>query len=95
VDAGSVTADNFRPFSYDSTENLVTTLIRQYGGTLTEVDTTQTGKGYVNFNNEKTIQAKSSRKGEPNEKNTILDPLTADAYFFHDSVRQRRDITIH
>jgi multiple sugar transport system substrate-binding protein len=57
VDAGSVTADNFRPFSYDSTENLVTTLIRQYGGTLTEVDTTQTGKGYVNFNNEKTIQA--------------------------------------
>ena len=57
LDATNVTKDNFRPFSYDSTENLVTTLIRQYGGTLTEVDKTQTGKGYVNFNNEKTYAA--------------------------------------
>ncbi|MDR0934835.1 MAG: extracellular solute-binding protein [Erysipelotrichaceae bacterium] len=40
----------FRPFSYDSTENLFTTLLRQYGGSLTQVDTTKTGKGYVNFN---------------------------------------------
>lgn len=40
----------FRPFSYDSTENLITTLLRQYGGALTEIDTTKTGKGYVSFN---------------------------------------------
>ncbi|MDY0177711.1 MAG: extracellular solute-binding protein, partial [Erysipelotrichia bacterium] len=49
-------ADKFRPFSYDSTENLVTTLIRQYGGELTTIDATQTGKGYVNFNDADTKQ---------------------------------------
>ncbi len=46
----------FRPFSYDSTENLFTTLIRQFGGTLTQVDTTKTGKGYVNFNDDSNRQ---------------------------------------
>lgn len=57
IDALAVTPDTFRPFSYDSTENLVTTLIRQYGGTLTTVDKTQTGKGYINFNNSITVEA--------------------------------------
>lgn len=52
-DAHEVTDMNkFRPFSYDSTENLFTTLLRQFGGTLTEVDKTKTGKGYVSFNDD-------------------------------------------
>lgn len=42
----------FRPFSYDSTENLFTTLLRQYGGAITEIDKTKTGRGYVNFNDD-------------------------------------------
>lgn len=52
-----VTEQSFRPFSYDSTSNLVITLIRQYGGTLTEVDPNITGKGYIAFDNEKTVAA--------------------------------------
>ena len=57
----SVTEDNFRLFSYDSTENLFITLVRQFGGTYTELDKTKTGKGYAVFNDEpyraKTLEA--------------------------------------
>lgn len=60
-DASAVTEENFHFFSYDSTENLFISLVRQYGGTYTEVDTTKTGKGYAVFNDEgnkeKTLEA--------------------------------------
>lgn len=42
--------DEFRFFSYDSTENMFITLIRQYGSVYTEVDTEKTGVGYAAFN---------------------------------------------
>ncbi|MCR5505709.1 MAG: extracellular solute-binding protein [Bacilli bacterium] len=51
----------FHFISYDSTENLFITLVRQYGGTYTEVDKTKTGVGYAVFNDaehkEKTLAA--------------------------------------
>ena len=47
-----VSADDFRPFTYDSTANLFISLVRQYGAQYTEVDKTATGKGYVVFNDE-------------------------------------------
>lgn len=50
MDMTKVTADSFRPFSYDSTANLFITLCRQYGASYTEVDTTKTGRGYAVFN---------------------------------------------
>lgn len=49
-DATAVTSDNFHFFSYDSTENLMITLIKQFGGTFTEIDKTRPGKGYAVFN---------------------------------------------
>ena len=55
--------DSFRLLSYDSTANLFITLIRQFGGTYTEIDKTVNGKGYVAFNDEayraKTLEAMS------------------------------------
>lgn len=52
---------DFHLLSYDSTENLFITLVRQFGGTYTELDKTQTGKGYAAFNDEayraKTLEA--------------------------------------
>lgn len=53
----AVTEQSFRPFSYDSTSNLVITLIRQFGGTLTEVDPNVTGKGYIAFDSQNTVDA--------------------------------------
>ncbi len=54
-------ADKFHFFSYDSTANLFITLVRQFGGTYTEIDKTKTGVGYVAFNDkaykEKTLEA--------------------------------------
>lgn len=51
----------FHFISYDSTENLFITLVRQYGGTYTEIDKTKTGVGYAAFNDadkkEKTLEA--------------------------------------
>ena len=53
--------DSFRLLSYDSTANLFITLVRQYGGTYTELDKSVNGKGYVAFNDanykEKTLEA--------------------------------------
>ena len=48
-DAKQVTADTFHLLSYDSTENLFITLVRQFGGTFTEIDPKETGKGYAVF----------------------------------------------
>jgi ABC-type glycerol-3-phosphate transport system substrate-binding protein len=60
-DAKQVTAENFHLLSYDSTENLFITLVRQFGGHFTEVDPKETGKGYAVFadanNKEKTLAA--------------------------------------
>ena len=60
-DAKQVTADNFHLLSYDSTENLFITLVRQFGGNFTEVDPKETGKGYAVFadanNKDKTLAA--------------------------------------
>ena len=61
-DAKAVTSkDKFRLLSYDSTANLFITLIRQYGGTYTELDKSVNGKGYVAFNDaaykDKTLEA--------------------------------------
>ena len=42
--------DEFRFFSYDSTENMFITLIRQFGGKFTEIDKERTGVGYAVFN---------------------------------------------
>lgn len=47
---GVPTADDFRLLSYDSTENLFITLVRQFGGTYTELDKTTNGRGYAAFN---------------------------------------------
>ena len=43
---------SFHLISYDSTENMFITLVRQYGGTYTEVDKTKTGVGYAVFNDD-------------------------------------------
>ena len=48
--SGVATESEFRLFSYDSTENLFITLVRQFGGTYTELDKTATGRGYAVFN---------------------------------------------
>ena len=61
-DVKAVTSkDKFRLLSYDSTANLFITLIRQYGGTYTELDKSVNGKGYVAFNDaaykDKTLEA--------------------------------------
>ena len=45
----SVTEDDFRPFTYDSTANLFITLVRQYGANYTEVDKTHAGRGFATF----------------------------------------------
>jgi len=54
-------ADDFRFLSYDSTPNLFITLIRQFGGTYTELDKNVNLKGYAAFNDkkyrEKTLEA--------------------------------------
>jgi multiple sugar transport system substrate-binding protein len=46
-DFSTVTADSFRPLSYDSQSNFFITACRQWGGKYTEVDN---GKGYLAFN---------------------------------------------
>ena len=61
-DAKAVTSKYaFRLLSYDSTANLFITLIRQFGGTYTELDKSVNGKGYVAFNDaaykDKTLEA--------------------------------------
>lgn len=53
LDFKSVTVDNFKILSYNSTDNWFITGVRQWGGTYTEVDTA-TRKGYVAFDNEYT-----------------------------------------
>ena len=53
LDLTGVTADTFRFISYDSTDNFFITLVRQFGGTYTEIDKTKTGVGYAAFNDEK------------------------------------------
>ena len=54
-------ADKFHMLSYDSTENLFITLVRQFGGTYTELDKAVNGKGYAAFNDadkkDKTLEA--------------------------------------
>ena len=52
----------FKPFSYDSQANLFITSTRQGGGTYTEIDKA-TGKGYMAFNNEKTVESLTYLKG--------------------------------
>ena len=47
---GVASEDDFRLLSYDSTENLFITLVRQFGGTYTELDKSINGKGYAAFN---------------------------------------------
>ena len=49
INLTSVTEDDFRPFTYDSTANLFITLVRQYGANYTEVDKTAAGRGYATF----------------------------------------------
>lgn len=57
IDLTSVTNDYpFRVFSYDSTDNFFITLVRNYGGSYTELDKS-TNKGYVAFDNENTRRA--------------------------------------
>ena len=48
--SGVATEDEFRLLSYDSTENLFITLVRQFGGTYTELDKTTNGRGFAVFN---------------------------------------------
>ena len=59
--SGVNSADDFRLLSYDSTENFFITLVRQFGGTYTELDLTRNGKGYAAFNDadkkDKTLEA--------------------------------------
>ena len=54
-------ADEFKLLSYDSTANMFITLVRQFGGTYTEIDKTKTGIGYAAFNDaaykQKTLDA--------------------------------------
>lgn len=61
-DATKVTsANDFKLLSYDSTANMFITLVRQFGGTYTEIDKTKTGIGYAAFNDanykQKTLDA--------------------------------------
>ncbi len=61
-DATKVTsAADFKLISYDSTSNMFITLVRQFGGTYTEIDKTRTGVGYAAFNDaayrQKTLDA--------------------------------------
>lgn len=58
-----VSADDFRPFTYDSQANLFITAVRQWGGQYTEVDVQQTGKGYIVF--------QEGSKDQGNKKLTI------------------------
>lgn len=48
LDFTNVTADDFRPISYDSTSNLFITMVRQWGGQFTKMGENIT-KGYVQF----------------------------------------------
>lgn len=54
LDMTTATAELFRPVSYDSQANLFITTVRQSGGTYTEVDH-ETGKGYLAYNSQETI----------------------------------------
>ena len=72
-DATKVTSeDDFRLLSYDSTENLFITLVRQFGGTFTELDPTRTGKGFAAFNDadkkDKTLAAMDMYKDLADKK---------------------------
>ena len=49
MDLSAVKADDFRPFTYDSTANLFISLVRQYGGQYTEADKENAGRGFVTF----------------------------------------------
>lgn len=53
LDFGTVTPENFKILSYNSTDNWFITGVRQWGGAYTEVDSA-TRKGYVAFDNEYT-----------------------------------------
>ncbi len=60
-------ADEFKLISYDSTPNMFITLVRQFGGTYTEIDKTKTGVGYAAFNDaayrQKTLDAMAMIRG--------------------------------
>ena len=60
-------ADEFKLISYDSTANMFITLVRQFGGTYTEIDKTKTGVGYAAFNDpsyrQKTLDAMAMIRG--------------------------------
>jgi len=54
LDFSAVTPQDFRPFSYDSMSNFFITMVRQWGGTYTEMGEDIT-KGYIRFNNQTTL----------------------------------------
>jgi multiple sugar transport system substrate-binding protein len=54
LDFSSVTPQDFRPFSYDSMSNFFITMVRQWGGTYTQMGEDIT-KGYIRFNNQTTV----------------------------------------
>lgn len=56
LDLTNTTEELFRPLSYDSQANFFITSVRQWGGTYTEVDHT-TGKGYLAYNTQHTVDA--------------------------------------
>lgn len=57
LNLSAVTETDFRPFTYDAQANMFITLVRQFGGSFTEVDKEQTGKGYAVFNNPQAVAA--------------------------------------
>lgn len=54
IDLTAVTANNFRPFSYDSQANFFITAVRQWGGIYTEMGA-DIRSGYVRFNTAETL----------------------------------------
>lgn len=53
LDFSGVPASDFRPFSYDSQSNFFITLVRQFGGTYTQMGEDLT-KGFIRFDSEET-----------------------------------------
>ena len=66
---GGPTVDKtaFKPFSYDSQANLFITTVRQNGGTYTEIDK-NTGKGYLAFDSQETLNGLNTIKGLYDDK---------------------------
>ncbi len=54
LDFTVVTEEEFRPFSWDSTSNLFITLVRQWGGTYTEMGENIT-EGFIRFDQQSTV----------------------------------------